>query len=102
MLPAACHAHNVSTWPSLLTIAAGWAGRQQLTLSSDLAQYWEYRHLVLHLDHEPSQFSYRILQGGPGGTSAPGPGDLARYWEYCHLVPAKGLRTAYDSLLDGR
>jgi hypothetical protein len=30
------------------------------------------------------------------------PGDLAQYWEYCHLVPAKGLRTAYDSLLDGR
>jgi hypothetical protein len=38
------------------------------------------------------------LQGAP----ALAPGDLAQYWEYCHLVPAKGLRTAYDSLLDGR
>lgn len=37
-----------------------------------------------------------------GGAGSGGAGDLAQYWEYCHLVPAKGLRTAYDSLLDGR
>ena len=48
------------------------------------------------------------MQGGKGG--APGSGaaapvmtsDVLQYWKYCHLIPAKGLRVAYDSLLDGR
>lgn len=33
-----------------------------------------------------------------GGVS---PSEVLQHTQYCHLVPAPGLRTAYDTLLDG-
>jgi hypothetical protein len=43
-------------------------------------------------------------QGSKGGGAAVPPAttsDVLQYWKYCHLIPAKGLRVAYDNLIDG-
>lgn len=44
----------------------------------------------------------RLLQDAAAQPPAAPTGDVLRYWKYCHLIPAKGLRVAYDNLLDGR
>ena len=43
--------------------------------------------------------SKRGREGGPAGGGAPQ--EVLQHTQYCHLVPAPGLRTAYDTLLDG-
>lgn len=43
--------------------------------------------------------STRAREGGAAGVVSPT--EVLQHTQYCHLVPAPGLRTAYDTLLDG-